>query len=236
MATVTIQFDTTVETLEDVLNRMSSSAPVVFTPEPIKPVLPLKGDDTDFKQFVLGTVGDKQTEAPDKMTGAPNSFAATIETEQPQTVDSAIKQFTKSDVDTDTDGLIWDERIHSGSKLKNADGRWKARKGLNAEVKATVTAELKALASPAGEAKAPPAPATATAPPPPPAGNPAGSETWVWPTLMAAVMAAIADENNPIGREDSVSAAKDLGLENFSLLSNRPDLFDDFAKTLGLVK
>jgi hypothetical protein len=53
---------------------------------------------------------------------------------------------------------------------------------------------------------------------------------------MAAVMAAIADENNPIGREDSVSAAKDLGLENFSLLSNRPDLFDDFAKTLGLVK
>jgi hypothetical protein len=31
----------------------------------------------------------------------------------------------------DTDGLPWDERIHAGTKRKNADGRWAAKRGIN---------------------------------------------------------------------------------------------------------
>ena len=47
----------------------------------------------------------------------------------------------------DSTGLPWDERIHSGTKAKNADGTWRARRGLNnpALVK-QVEAELRQLA------------------------------------------------------------------------------------------
>lgn len=47
----------------------------------------------------------------------------------------------------DSTGLPWDERIHSGTKAVNADGTWRARRGLNnpALVK-EVEAELRQLA------------------------------------------------------------------------------------------
>lgn len=46
-------------------------------------------------------------------------------------------------VDLDADGLPWDERIHAGTKSKNADGRWKAKKGINdPALVARVKAEL----------------------------------------------------------------------------------------------
>lgn len=34
-------------------------------------------------------------------------------------------------VELDADGLPWDERIHAGTKRKNADGRWTAKRGIN---------------------------------------------------------------------------------------------------------
>lgn len=43
----------------------------------------------------------------------------------------------------DSVGFPWDERIHSGSKKKNADGKWKLRKGVDAELVKQVEAELK---------------------------------------------------------------------------------------------
>ncbi len=62
----------------------------------------------------------------------------------------------------DVRGLPWDDRIHSGSKAKNADGRWKARKGLNdPSLVARVEAELLGHALPARVAP--------VSPPPPPA-------------------------------------------------------------------
>ncbi len=62
--------------------------------------------------------------------------------------------------ETDSTGLIWDARIHSSSKAKNANGTWRARKGINdpglvkrveAELRAaadTCTAPINNLASP----------------------------------------------------------------------------------------
>lgn len=48
-------------------------------------------------------------------------------------------------VDLDADGLPWDERIHSSSKVKNGDGRWKKLKGFNDAAKlAAIQAELRA--------------------------------------------------------------------------------------------
>lgn len=96
--------------------------------------------------------------------------------------------------ETDSNGLTWDERIHAGTKTKNADGRWKKRKGVDDATITAVEAELRAAAgnaaapvvsgappaSPApvaipAPATAPveaPAPVTAPAPAPAPAAPP----------------------------------------------------------------
>lgn len=49
-------------------------------------------------------------------------------------------------VTVDKDGLPWDARIHSSSKAINADGRWRAKKGLDdGAMVAAVQAELRSL-------------------------------------------------------------------------------------------
>lgn len=45
--------------------------------------------------------------------------------------------------DVDADGLPWDERIHSGNHGLNKDGTWRKRKGVDAAIVQTVTAELR---------------------------------------------------------------------------------------------
>jgi hypothetical protein len=48
-------------------------------------------------------------------------------------------------VEVDTDGLQWDERIHAGTKRKNADGRWTAKRGINdPDLVPRVVAQLRA--------------------------------------------------------------------------------------------
>lgn len=44
--------------------------------------------------------------------------------------------------DVDSGGITWDERIHSGSKKKNADGKWKLRKNVDENLVKQVEAEL----------------------------------------------------------------------------------------------
>lgn len=50
----------------------------------------------------------------------------------------------------DSAGMPWDERIHSGSKKTNADGKWKLRKNVDENLVKQVEAENRA-AAPAGE-------------------------------------------------------------------------------------
>jgi hypothetical protein len=48
-------------------------------------------------------------------------------------------------VELDADGLPWDERIHAGTKRKNADGRWTGKKGINdPDLRPRVIAQLRA--------------------------------------------------------------------------------------------
>ena len=44
--------------------------------------------------------------------------------------------------EVDSGGIVWDERIHSGSKKKNADGKWKLRKNVDENLVKQVEAEL----------------------------------------------------------------------------------------------
>lgn len=47
-------------------------------------------------------------------------------------------------IEVDADGLPWDARIHAGGRAKNADGRWRQKRGLNdAALKSRVEAELR---------------------------------------------------------------------------------------------
>jgi hypothetical protein len=50
-------------------------------------------------------------------------------------------------VEVDRDGLPWDVRIHASSKAKNADGRWRGKRGIDDAVIAQVTAELRQVAA-----------------------------------------------------------------------------------------
>jgi hypothetical protein len=80
-------------------------------------------------------------------------------------------------VETDTDGLPWDNRIHSTPASKKKDGRWRGKRGLDDATRQAVTAELKqAMAAPAaGEAPVIPPPMFEEAAPgvplPPPNGD-----------------------------------------------------------------
>ena len=81
-------------------------------------------------------------------TASPNvTVTNTFQTAPTQPVATAMPQApgaapTSSDVDKN--GLPWDERIHSPSKAVNQDGSWRGKKGVTAEEKAAVTAELTA--------------------------------------------------------------------------------------------
>lgn len=79
--------------------------------------------------------------------------------------------------DRDSENIPWDERVHSESRKKNADGSWRYRRNLDAAVKAAVYAELKA----AHGVQAPLVPTAPPAPPAPPAAPPAPSTVLPFP-------------------------------------------------------
>ena len=99
-------------------------------------------------------------------------------------------------VELDKNGIPWDERIHAGTKRKNADGTWSLKKGVDKDLAAQIIAEYQSAApatttvpaAPAAPAKpgiptptAPPAaPAKPGVPPAPPKAEEAG------PTVKAA--------------------------------------------------
>ena len=101
---------------------------------------------------------------------------------------------TVTTVELDKNGIPWDERIHAGTKRKNADGTWSLKKGVDKELAAQIIAEYQVAApttttvpaAPAAPAKpgVPPAPSAAPAkpgvPPAPPKAEDAG------PTVKAA--------------------------------------------------
>ena len=83
-------------------------------------------------------------------------------------------------VELDKNGLPWDERIHSGSRKKNADGSWSKRKNVDDATRSKVEAELRATmagGTPAAAEPTPPpvAPAAPVAPPAAPTLAPPGN-------------------------------------------------------------
>lgn len=76
---------------------------------------------------------------------------------------AARAAFSNDVPERDGEGLPWDRRIHSSSKARNADGRWRIARNITPELVESVKAELRALVA------APVAPVAEVPPPPPPA-------------------------------------------------------------------
>ena len=108
---------------------------------------------------------------------------------------------TAPTVELDKNGIPWDERIHAGTKRKNADGTWSLKKGVDKDLAAQIIAEYQSAAptAPAAPSKpsAPSAPSAPTTPAPPaapakpgvPPAPPKAEDTG--PTVKAARMSNV---------------------------------------------
>jgi len=66
---------------------------------------------------------------------------------------AAVQQAAPANnVELDSKGLPWDDRIHAGTKTKTVPGAWKAKKGVDAATVASVEAELRARVAAGGQA------------------------------------------------------------------------------------
>lgn len=116
-------------------------------------------------------------------------------------------------LDLDADGLPWDARIHASSKVKNADGRWRGKRGVDDAIVAAVTAELRIALGNAPVAASPVVPApvaqTAAIPTPPVPAAPDVPNVPAPPATIAApvVPAPVATTNVPNVPAPTLSAA-----------------------------
>lgn len=87
------------------------------------------------------------TAAPSTAADSGNEAGGPLSTTQDGTppAQSNGTQTAGATIDLDKNGLPWDVRIHAGTKRKNADGTWTARRGTDAAVVAQVEAELRAV-------------------------------------------------------------------------------------------
>lgn len=97
-------------------------------------------------------------EVPLVVPAAPGASAPSA----PPVVPAPPAPATTGACELDVNGLPWDARIHAGTKRKNADGSWTARRGVDDATVASVTAELRGVpvaATPAPVPVVAPAPA-----------------------------------------------------------------------------
>lgn len=112
--------------------------------------------------------------------------------------------------DVDADGLPWDERIHSGNHGLNKDGTWRKRKGVDAAIVQTVTAELRGKQP---DPIDPPAPVQIPDRPIPlpvggmPAQAPTPMPMQPMPTAMPAMQPVPTYQQAPVPQMPSVTAA-----------------------------
>lgn len=164
----------------------------------------------------------------------------------PPTPPAPAASVSPGGVELDADGLPWDARINAsgegGGKPKNADGRWRKKRGLNdGAFVAHVQAELRSMMGvPFGgaapqpmpiAAQVPPAPPVAVVPPapvvvippPPPVAVPvANPDPTTFEQLMPRVTAAVQAGTIPMGA--LVEAVTAYQLPNIPALAQRPDI------------
>ena len=114
-------------------------------------------------------------------------------------------------VDRDTDGAEWNSDLHSRTKTKTVDGRWKKKKVFGDKSPPVPSASLAAVFEPTTPPRAP------IAPPPPPSlpGKPTFGQL--------IIKATSAVRSNKISQKDLNDAVKSLGVVSLPMLSGHDD-------------
>ena len=226
-----------VEEININLDFISEESPPTPASAPVAPPAPAPAASDASAAFGGGETGDPAA-SPAAPAPAPAAPAPTPE--------------GQSTVETDADGLPWDERIHgSGRKKLAKTQQWKLKRKPKemsetewlAEVERVKT-ELKAVMAipavapaPAPAAPAPvepqaPAPAAPPAPAPQapaPAAPPAPANdysTWGWPEFMGEFM------RRGMEQSQALAACQKHGIDSTAVLASRPDLIPQVAATL----
>ena len=130
----------------------------------------------------------------------------------------------------DNRDLPWDERIHSAGKTLNANGTWRQKRGVDADLVAAVEQEW--IDTKPDTPPAPPPPANDTPPAPPPPAPLSEQVTddnnATFADLMLLVSKLKADGN--LSQDQFVSLYVPHGLASFAALSTRPDLIPTVMK------
>lgn len=145
--------------------------------EPATPAVPVQapGDEPDEGE---------QGNAPPAPPVSPADTPAAATTPTPAPAASPQPTAAPAGVETDKNGLPWDERIHSGPKdkrPKNADGSWRKKRGVDDALAEQVEAELRQVMGASGN-QAPAAPNAAASPEPAPAPAPTAAPAAPPPT------------------------------------------------------
>ncbi len=237
-----------------------TGCPVASDPSVIKPEdNPEAGADTqipiDFQQgLAAAAFGDRSTMAPEQQIAAHAAGtlpvptipvappaptlnpvaavpggAAAVEAPQPPTPPAAPPEKDKR-------GFRWDSRIHASTKVLNADGTWRQRRGVDDALVAQVEAEqtqLNALppappvaAAPAAtavpEVVTPPAPPVA-APPVPQAAAPAAPAGMTFPALCEWLNGPMLASPPKLTLDEVKVILSKHGFDSLPMLMSRPD-------------
>lgn len=143
---------------------------------------------------VLPIIGSPEAIAAAQNVVAATTPAADVDTLMTASTNELLKSTKTGELDSA--GMPWDERIHSGSKKTNADGKWKLRKNVDENLVKQVEAENRG-AAPTGELPAflrtgvPAAAQSATVPPTVPATSVVNATAPVAAPMPPAPAAAI---------------------------------------------
>lgn len=130
-------------------------------------------------------------------------------------------------VETDVDGLPWDERIHAGTKTKKATGQWKAKRNVDPATVKAVTDELRQVMGLDDAPTPPPVTPPADAPTPPPVTPPAAAAGDA-PTDFMSLVQAVGRKQLTADQINGALQKLNPPLPSFQQLANRPDLIGPF--------
>ena len=127
-------------------------------------------------------------------------------------------------IDLDSAGIPWDERIHSRTKSKTKDGKWKVKRNVDPEQSQVILGQLAEVAAIPSPILPPPPPLDVNPtvdrfiPPPPKKSGGRYIEFMQWLTPLMA--------GGGISLAEVLSILKMNGVDNIPLLASRPDLIE----------
>ena len=139
----------------------------------------------------------------------------------------------------DSQGLPWDNRIHSRTRSKTSDGKWRYQRGVHDVIVTTVEAELRIAAQIPVTAE--PTPIIPVPPPAPvPYVQPAPVKPLIdlmpvndFPALMNKITAAVNAQK--ITSQTVIDIVRECGLPSLPVVATRPDLIPSIMARIDAV-